>query len=191
MPVTNPNNMFEGKLVRLRAVEPADWETYYHWSSDTEMQRMEDQVDFPASRDQIRTWAENDSHDTGKDDVFHFQIETLNGDLVGRINTHHCVPRFGTFMFALVIAPSQRRKGYATEAVRLLIRYYFEERRYQKCTSEVFSFNEEGIKLHEKLGFTLEGRLRRMIYTRGQYFDSLLYGLTLEEFTAQKAKWSA
>ena len=41
------------------------------------------------------------------------------------------------------------------------------------------------IRLHEKLGFQLEGRLRRMIYTNGQFFDELLFGLTAEEFAAR------
>jgi len=41
--------------------------------------------------------------------------------------------------------------------------------------------------LHERLGFTLEGRLRRMIYTEGTFHDKLIYGLTQEEFAA--ATW--
>jgi RimJ/RimL family protein N-acetyltransferase len=38
------------------------------------------------------------------------------------------------------------------------------------------------IRLHERLGFRREGCLRRMIYTDGQYFDDLIFGLTAEEF---------
>ena len=38
------------------------------------------------------------------------------------------------------------------------------------------------MRLHERLGFTLEGRLRRMIYSNGQHHDLLYYGITAEEF---------
>lgn len=41
--------------------------------------------------------------------------------------------------------------------------------------------------LHERLGFRLEGELRRMAFTEGQYFDEWVFGMTAEEFTARYA----
>ena len=88
-------------------------------------------------------------------------------------------------MFDVLIPPENRQKGYAAEAIRLLMRYYFDERRYQKCASMVYSFNEPSIRLHESIGFILEGRLRRMMYAMGDYHDLLWYGMTKEEFDAK------
>jgi len=64
------------------------------------------------------------------------------------------------------------------------MRYYFQELRYQKVTVHIYSFAEPSVKLHESLGFQLEGRIRRAVFTNGQYFDELIYGLTKEEFAA-------
>jgi RimJ/RimL family protein N-acetyltransferase len=175
-------NLFQGRLVRLRAVESSDWETHYQWNFDSDAARLTDEVWFPSSREQVRAWAEAESRRGSHEDAFRFQIETLDGDLVGTINTHHCNPRCGTFMYGLAVLPQHQRKGYASEAIRLVLRYYFQERRYQKVNAEVYSFNEPSMRLHERLGFTLEGRLRRTIFTRGQYFDALSYGLTDDEF---------
>jgi RimJ/RimL family protein N-acetyltransferase len=50
----------------------------------------------------------------------------------------------------------------------------------------VHSLNEASQRLHESLGFTLEGRLRRMMYTDGAFHDALIDGLTREECDAQK-----
>ena len=47
------------------------------------------------------------------------------------------------------------------------------------------SFNAPSQKLHEGLGFTLEGPLRPMIYTGGEFHDVLWYGITKEEFEAK------
>jgi RimJ/RimL family protein N-acetyltransferase len=179
------NNMFQGKIVRLRAVEPSDWETYWKWSTDTDAQRAEADIGFPATHEEIRAWAERESKRHGKEEHCFCIIETLDGEAVGRINSHSCEIRSGTFMFALAIPPENRRKGYASEAIRLLLRYYFHERRYQKCTSLVFSFNQPSIRLHEALGFILEGRIRRMVYALGEYHDQLYYGMTREEFDAR------
>jgi len=60
--------------------------------------------------------------------------------------------------------------------------YYFHELRYQKATVIVYAFNERSQRLHESLGFALEGRLRGTVYTNGQHYDELYFGLTREEF---------
>jgi RimJ/RimL family protein N-acetyltransferase len=115
-----------------------------------------------------------------------FQIEQLDSELVGNINVHTVNRRCGTFMYGLSIRPTLRRQGYGSEAIGLVLRFYFHERRYQKVNAEVYGFNEASIRMHEKLGFVLEGRLRRMQYSGGQYHDSLIYGMTREEFDARE-----
>jgi RimJ/RimL family protein N-acetyltransferase len=42
--------------------------------------------------------------------------------------------------------------------------------------------NEASIRLHEKLGFIEEGRIRRNSFQNGQYLDDVLFGMTREEF---------
>ena len=64
----------------------------------------------------------------------------------------------------------------------LLLRYFFQELRYQKVTIEVVSFSEGSMSLHEHPGFQLEGRIRQAGFTKGQYVDVLYYRLTGEEF---------
>jgi RimJ/RimL family protein N-acetyltransferase len=109
-------------------------------------------------------------------------IETLDGELVGSINTNSCDTRHGTFNYGVAIFREHWRKGYASEAVMILLRFYFEELRYQKVTAHVYAFNESSIALQEHLGFVQEGKLRNMIFTKGQYFDEFLYGLTKSEY---------
>jgi len=176
-------NIFQGHLVRLRAVELTDDEVYYTDDArDTDNGRLTDEIWFPSSREATRRWVEREATRDHANDEFRFQIETLDGQSVGTLNTHTCNPRNGTYMYGLGIFSPFRRKGYASEAIRLTLRYFFHERRYQKVNVEVYSFNAASIRLHERLGFQREGRLRRMIYTNGQLFDSLIYGLTREEF---------
>lgn len=180
-------NLFEGKRVRLRAVEPEDWEAHYRWNQDSGMSRDVAFVWPPGSQARARKWAEEQAVSQSEDDTLMLEIETLDGVHVGAINTHHCDRRTGTFSYGLAIMGAHQRQGYAAETIRLLLRYYFEELRYQKVTVEVYAFNEASIALHERLGFRLEGRLRRMIYTGGAFHDQLWYGLTAEEFAALHA----
>ena len=177
--------IFQGQFVRLRAVEPGDWEFHYQWNKDSDVGRNTDEIWFPNSSEQARAWAEKEAKQGSENDEFRFQIEHLDGQLIGTINTHTVNLRNGTFRYGLAIHPEYRRKGYATEAISLVLRFFFSERRYQKVNAEVFSFNEPSIHLHERLGFVLEGRLRRMVYSDGEFHDILLFGLTKEEFADQ------
>lgn len=174
-------NVFQGNRVRLRAIEPSDWEFFVPNELDTDSGRLTDEIWFPSSHDSIRAWAEKQAK-RPEGEAFRFAIETLDGAFAGTINTDSVNPRCGTFMYGLAIPPEQRRKGYASDAIRVVLRYYFHERRYQKVNAEVYSFNIPSQHLHGSLGFTLEGRLRRMIYSGGSFHDALIYGMTREEF---------
>jgi RimJ/RimL family protein N-acetyltransferase len=175
-------NIFQGQHVRLRPVEPSDWKFHYEWDFDTDAGRLTDETWFPSSALGAQAWAEAESRRGNQNDEFRFQIETLGGELIGTLNTHHCNLRCGTFMYGVAVHPDHRRKGYASEAVCLALRYYFHERRYQKVNAGVYSFNQPSIQFHERFGFVLEGRLRRMIYSAGEYHDEFIFGMTREEF---------
>ena len=112
-------------------------------------------------------------------------IENESGEVVGDITTHHANPRVGTFAYGISGRRAHRGQGYAAEVITLVLRHYFHELRYQKGPVGVFAWNEPSIRLHEKLGFQQEGRLRRTVFTRGQFYDELIFGLTAEEFAAR------
>lgn len=174
--------IWRGERVQLRAFEPSDWEVVHGWDLDSENQHMSYHIPFPQSNERQRKWAEETSVAVPQNDQFRFAIENHQMELVGTINTHSCDRRNGTFKYGLGIGKEHRRKGYASEAILLVLRYFFAELRYQKVTVHVYSFNEASIRLHEKLGFKHEGCLRSMVYTAGEYWDEVIFGLTVEEW---------
>lgn len=185
-PLDTSLSVWQGKRVRLRAVEPEDWVFYFAWNQDDEQARALDSVPLPGSAAYMRRWGEEKAvHQPpeGSDD-FRFAIEDESGQFVGDLSIHHTNQQAGTFSYGITIRRGYRRRGYAAEAIALALRYYFAERRYQKVTIGVFDFNTASIRLHERLGFRPEGRLRRMTYSHGQFFDEFVYGLTAEEFFA-------
>lgn len=181
-------NVWQGEKVRLRAVEPEDWEHFHRDSLDTEAARLYDEVPFPGSAEGARRWAQELSVAGPKNDEFRWVIENREGAIVGMMNTQRCNRRNGTFEYGLGIHREHWRRGYASEAIRLVLTYYFGELRYQKVTVHAYAFNEPSIRLHESLGFQQEGRLRRMIFTSGEYHDVLVFGLTVEEFNQQRGQ---
>lgn len=179
-----PKPYWEGKRVRLRGIEPSDAMHHFLHDRERNIDRNLDAVMPPNSLARVEKWVREASEKGFRDvDQFLFEIEALDsGETVGSIDTHHCDPRTGTFSYGVSVREQYRGRGYASDAISLVLRYYFLERRYQKCSVGVFSFNEDSQRLHERLGFQLEGRQRRMTYSGGAYHDLLLYGLTIEEF---------
>jgi len=175
---------WQGQKVRLRGIEPEDWQYYILWDQDTEAARSLYFVPPPQSVEACRKMTAERSLKRGENEVFDWMIDNLKGETVGSINTHSVERRYGTFSYGVFIQQEYRGQGYADEAVRMLLRYYFDELGYQKCTVGVYEFNMGSVRLHEKLGFQLEGRIRRMIYTKGIYHDELRYGITADEFRA-------
>jgi RimJ/RimL family protein N-acetyltransferase len=146
---------------------------------------------FPNTKARAHHWAETTATRSLEGDEFFFVIEELaSATEVGMIDTHRCDPRVGSFSYGIGVMAEHRHKGYASEAVLLVARYYFQELRYQKLNVQVHDDNAASIALHERLGFTQEGRLRRNVYKAGQFHDLLCYGMTAEEFLAQHAEWA-
>jgi RimJ/RimL family protein N-acetyltransferase len=183
------HSIWRGERVRLRAIESRDGETYHAWNFDDEMTRNLWYIPFPQSPEAGRRWIEGAVVAQPEGDNFRFTVESLaTGEAVGDITMHNCDRRFGTFSFGVGIKSGERRRGYAAEAIRIVLRYFFEELRYQKAYVGVYSFNEASLGLFSHLGFVQEGRQRRMVYTQGQYFDVVHLGLTAEEFAARAGR---
>ncbi|MCL5999388.1 MAG: GNAT family N-acetyltransferase [Chloroflexi bacterium] len=176
------HNIWQGKNVQLRAMEQEDWEVFHKNDEDAEEARLCYEIPFPRSSAGARKWAAEVAQTPPHNDVYRLVIESAPGEVVGTLNTMACDRRCGTFKYGIAIFRPHWRKGYASEAIRLLLRYYFQELGYQKVTVHVYAFNDASLKLHQKLGFQIEGRLRRMIYTNGAYHDEYVLGLTSDEF---------
>jgi len=168
-----------GALVRLRAPEPGDVDALMAVDDDGEGWRL-----FPPRpRWAMEEWARGSGNDG---DEFRVVIEALSSaDVVGTLNTQECDPASGTFGYGITVWPWHRRCGYGRDAVTIVLRHLFGERRYQKCTVGVLATNEASIGLHRSLGFTEEGRVRRAHFRAGAHVDELLFGITVEEFAAR------
>jgi RimJ/RimL family protein N-acetyltransferase len=183
-------NYWQTDKIRLRAIEPDDAPYFYEWNLDSEQARALDFVWPPASMAAVQAWTREQSAKQLEDDRFHWVIEAKERVAVGTIDTHHCDRRAGTFSYGVTIGSAHRKRGYAAAAIHLVLKYYFEEMRYQKVTIDIHSYNAASIHLHESLGFTLEGTLRRMGFSQGAYFDVHCYGMTAEEFQERAPQWS-
>jgi len=80
------------------------------------------------------------------------------------------------------IAPDYQGRGYATEAVRLLVGYLFTARGKHRITACCDARNAASAAVLERLGMRREGHLRQSTWAKGEWTDDLLYALLHEEW---------
>jgi len=86
-------------------------------------------------------------------------------------------------MFGIAIGEKDYwSKGYGTEATRLLVNYGFQQLNLHRISSGAPAYNERSLRLHRRVGFHEEGRVRQAMFKNGQYRDRVEFGILREEW---------
>ncbi len=175
-------NQWGGDHVRLRGVRPDDWEQFLRWDTDTDANRHGWMIHPPRGEESARKFAKDASAAEPDGDNYRYVIETLEGLPVGTLNTHGCDRVNRRFEYGISLDRQYWGKGYAEDALRVILRFMFEERGYHKVNAWVYAFNERSQRMHEKFGMVHEGTARQTHFTNGEFHDERLYGMTSREF---------
>jgi RimJ/RimL family protein N-acetyltransferase len=175
-----------GRRVRLRPLHAGDADAWLaEEGGDPEATHFLNYgTPLPKSRRDAEGFVARFAEFGSRDERIMWSIETLAGELIGGINLHSMDLKNGTFQTGTRIHRAQRGGGYGLEAKVIVLRYAFHELRYQKYEVRCLATNDAMVRHMARLGATLEGRLRRHVFTQGDFVDELLYGLLREEFDA-------
>ena len=178
------SNFWQGSSIKLRAFEEKDLEKYINdrVNPDSIREWYEDYIQFPSSEEDVKEYTERFNSSLKGNDKKLFIIETLYGEYAGEISIWHTDRRNGVIKYGIFLDNKMRGKGYAKEALIIVLDFYFNELNYNKAQPDAYSFNSNSHKFHEKFGFVLEGVLRNQIYTRGDYHNLHCYGMLKSEF---------
>jgi [ribosomal protein S5]-alanine N-acetyltransferase len=177
--------MLEGKLVNLRAWEPADASLLYRWINDRDV------TQFLGSRYQQSLTFEEQwvRQASGKlqtfGDVLRFVMETKDGVAIGNMGLHDASPEHRSAWLDMMIGERDYwSKGYGTDALMTLLRFAFEEMNLHRMHLDVYDFNERAQVSYRKCGFVEEGRRRDARYQRGGYHDVVTMSVLRDEWRA-------
>ncbi|MET9918658.1 GNAT family protein [Streptomyces sp. NPDC006435] len=177
------DDMWTGEKVRLRGVEPEDWEGFRDLARYTADVRGADLIEPPRSEEGFRAWTAERAGRPPGGEAFRLVVEGLaDRAFAGSVTVGEFDGRAGRFRTGIVITRENRRKGYASEATELLLTYMFAEQRCNKCEVEIHAFNDASLALYRALGFVEEGRLRQHEFFAGGYHDVVLMGITASEY---------
>jgi RimJ/RimL family protein N-acetyltransferase len=179
--------LFDGQLVRLGSEDPQVLaEAFARWGRDSEYSRLLDSD--PAhlwSARKVKEWFDKDPEMTAARGVF-FSIRTLVEDrLIGFIAFEDIAWSNRDTYVAIGIGEQDcRGKGYGSDAMRVMLRYGFEELNLHRVSLTVFAYNPRGIRSYEKCGFKHEGRIREFLLRDGKRWDMLHMGILRTDWLA-------
>jgi len=72
-------------------------------------------------------------------------------------------------------------QGLGSEALKLILRYGFDERGLNRIYAHINADNAASLRLHEKCGYQREGVLRQAIFKNGRFKDVVVMSILKEE----------
>jgi RimJ/RimL family protein N-acetyltransferase len=107
------------------------------------------------------------------------------GQLIGFGGLFDISPAMTATLFVGIGERDHWGQGLGTEATRLLCEYGFFFRSLHSVKVEVNGYNRRAIRVYERLGFKLVGRLRDAIMMNGIRYDQVIMDLLRHELTLQ------
>lgn len=125
----------------------------------------------------IEKWSSTDSQ------VHLAVVIQEGGTLIGHANAYwgwdpHCPD------VELVISPGYQRRGFGTEAFRLLVDWVYASMPAHSISCFAAGWNQAGRRFLEKQGFQPAGISRREMFWRGEFVDEHVYDMLRSEWEA-------
>jgi len=174
-------DVFTGQLVRLVMADlETDPKLMAQWDQDSEFQRLfnsEAALRFNSS--QIKKFFEDEI-----ESMHFFMIERLEDNRkIGMVDLSGVNWTAGDAWVGIGIGERELwGKGYGTDAMRVVLRYAFEELNLNRVTLNVFSVNQRAIASYLKVGFRHEGVVPGALLKAGKRCDLVFMGILRREW---------
>lgn len=168
----------KGKNIFLRALEPSDLEFLFELENDEMVWEVSNTV-TPYSKYVLKQYLENAHRDIFEVKQLRLVISLYKTNApVGFIDLFDFDPKHKRAGVGIIVFPEEnKRKGYASEALQILIEYVFTQLALHQLFANISEENTNSITLFEKAGFKKSGVKLDWTHTSEGYKNELLYQL--------------
>ena len=166
-----------GDKIKLRALEPTDVDLLYRWENNTAIWKASNTI-VPFSKESIEQFISYE-RDIYSDKQLRLVICLIEDEkAIGCIDLFDYDMRHQRAGVGILIAEeSERKKGYATESLNVLIEYAFSTLFVHQLYCNIPAENKNSVQLFEKQGFKKIGVKKDWIKTADGFTDELLFQL--------------
>lgn len=156
----------QGENIYLRALEPSDVETLYKWENDVSVWNVSNTL-APFSKFVLEQYLVNAHEDIFTSKQIRLMICLNNNEAIGTIELFDFDPYHKRVGVGIMIENKEENKGYASEALSVLIKYCFEILLVKQIYCNIAASNEKSLYLFRKFGF-MEIGLKKLWIKTGQ-----------------------
>jgi RimJ/RimL family protein N-acetyltransferase len=164
--------LLEGKNVNLLVVDKEDLPLISEWLNDPE---FFNHAPFPQ---RSRVDMEKQYGNLSSDSKW-FVVEKKDRSRIGFV---YYELKGDQLEIGYALLPSERNKGYGTEAITIIVDYLFLTRQTVRIQATTDLRNKASQKVLEKNEFKREGIIRKAGFVRGRWRDEYLYSILREEW---------
>lgn len=170
-------HMNDENKISLRALKSEDEKLILKWKSNEKLREMLGTV-YPISELEHKRWFENKMVEKNNKN---FVIEH-NNQAKGLLGFNHIdwINR-NAEVFIFIGEASQQGMGIGKQAMQQLIDFSRNNLNLHMLHLKVFSYNYGAVKMYEKIGFSIDGRLRESKFSKGKYHDTIIMSKLLNE----------
>ena len=168
-----------GEKVYLSPISTDDADIFMGWINDPEIAHTTTFYSRVISLAEEKEFVESSLAKGGNN----FSIVTLKDDkLIGNCGFVGIDEINRTAEIGIMIGEKDHQNmGYGTDALRLLLKFGFENRNYNNISLKVYSFNKRAIACYEKVGFKRQGVLREAIIRGNKKYDMIYMDILASE----------
>lgn len=165
-----------GNTIHLRAPEFGDIPEMYSWENDPEVWQVSHSI-VPLSQFAVEQYILNYSEEIFVTRQMRLMIvlKEKREQLLGAIDLFDYNPVNRRVGIGLLITSEHRNKGYASEAISLMLNYCFETLNLHQVYCNISADNALSIKLFENNGFEHTGTKKQWIYREKHWIDELFF----------------
>jgi diamine N-acetyltransferase len=167
-----------GPKLHLRAIEPRDLDWLYKWENDTALWQLGNTF-APFSRFVLEQYLLSAQNDIFANKQLRLMIDLKHQDIpaqtIGSIDLFDFDPFHRRAGIGILIITPERNKGYASEALDLLISYAFTLLNLHQLFCNISAENQSSIELFKKHGFKECGRKKDWVWNDGNWHDELIF----------------
>ena len=169
-----------GELIHLRALEPTDLNQLYRWVNDSSICSVSGTL-VPFSIFVLEEFVTQVHQDIYTNKQLRLIVDLKYFDEADEDETTRSIGCVDLFDFdpknkragvgILIADKADRGRGYATEALHLIVDYAFEVLDLHQIYSNVRVENESSVALFKKVGFEVTGLKQDWMYEQGKFYD--------------------
>lgn len=170
----------ESERIYLRPLCELDASIILEITMDTEIRYMTG-TKPTFSLEQIKKHIENINNDSSRYD-FAICLKG-NNEMIGELSILNIDEENQKAVFRIsMISIPLTGKGYGTEAIKIVLKFVFEQLTLNRLQLEVFSHNLRGIRAYKKVGFVKEGTLRQSLFYNDTYSDEIIMAILKSDY---------